>query len=132
MKRSQINKLIEEAAEFFESNKLHLPPWAKWTCDQWKDHLGEETYEIRTHGMGWNVTDFGSGDFNKQGLLLFIMRNGWLKDNKPQDTKTYAEKATGLTMPKTTSILEMLLFRSMESAEKFQPVEKSSLSPVKA
>lgn len=93
MKRSKINKLIDEALEFFESNKLHLPPWAKWTCDQWQEHLGTETHEIRTHGMGWNVTDFGSGDFEKQGLLLFIMRNGWLKDNKPQDSKTYAEKA---------------------------------------
>src|SRR5579883_1024633 len=93
MKRSQINKLIDEALEFFESQNLNLPPWAKWTCQQWQEHLGEQTLEIRTHGMGWNVTDFGSGDFYRQGLLLFIMRNGLLKDNKPQDTKTYAEKA---------------------------------------
>lgn len=93
MKRSQINRLIDEAIEFFDANKLKLPPWAYWTCDQWKEHLGAESAEIRTHGMGWNVTDFGSGNFENNGLILFILRNGWLKDGKPQDTKTYAEKA---------------------------------------
>jgi len=93
MNRSQINRLIEQAIEFFESNKLRLPPWAYWTCQKWQEHLGEDTLEIRTHGMGWNLTDFGSGDFEKEGLLLFIVRNGLLKDGKPQDSKTYAEKA---------------------------------------
>lgn len=93
MKRSRINRHIDEAMEFFHSHNLNLPPWAKWTCSQWQEHLGKETLEIRTHGMGWNVTDFGSGNFEKQGLLLFILRNGWLVDGKAQDTKTYAEKA---------------------------------------
>jgi D-lyxose ketol-isomerase len=93
MKRSDINRHVEDAIEFFESQKLKLPPWAKWTCQQWKDHMGEESIEIRTHGMGWNVTDFGSGDFNSRGLILFILRNGWLRDGLAQDTKTYAEKA---------------------------------------
>lgn len=93
MKRSQINRLIDEAIVFFDKHNLKLPPWAHWTCEQWQEHLGEETKEVRTHGMGWNVTDFGSGDFEKNGLLLFILRNGLLLDGKPQDTKTYAEKA---------------------------------------
>ncbi len=93
MKRSRINRLIEEGLEFFDRHGLKLPPWAKWTCSDWQEHLGAESLEIRSHGMGWNLTDFGSGDFEKSGLLLFILRNGLLKDEKPQDTKTYAEKA---------------------------------------
>lgn len=93
MNRSQINRLIDEAITFFDSHKLRLPPWAYWTCDQWQSQLKQDTIEIRTHGMGWNVTDFGSGEFDSRGLLLFIMRNGLLKNNTAQDTKTYAEKA---------------------------------------
>lgn len=103
MKRSQINRLIDEAIGFFDSHKLKLPPWAYWTCKQWEEQLADEikepdthadeTKEIRTHGMGWNVTDFGSGDFGSRGLLLFIIRNGLLKNGIAQDTKTYAEKA---------------------------------------
>lgn len=93
MKRSQINRLIDEAIEFFDKHQLKLPPWAYWTCEQWQEQLGEESREIRTHGMGWNVTDFGSGNFEKNGLLLFILRNGLLLNGRAQDTKTYAEKA---------------------------------------
>lgn len=93
MKRSQINRLIDEALVFFESHKLKLPPWSKWTTADWQERLGPESKEIRSHGMGWNLTDFGSGEFSKSGLLLFIMRNGLLKDGLAQDTKTYAEKA---------------------------------------
>lgn len=93
MKRSQIDRLIDEAVEFFANHQLKLPPWAYWTSEQWQMHIDESTNEIRTHGMGWNITDFGSGDFEKQGLLLFILRNGLLKDGAPATTKTYAEKA---------------------------------------
>lgn len=93
MKRSRINELIDEAINFFDSSKLALPKWSKWSCEDWKKHISKDTIEIRTHGMGWNVTDFGSGNFESHGLLLFILRNGRLIDGAPADTKTYAEKA---------------------------------------
>ncbi len=93
LKRSQINRLIEQAIEFFDSHNLKLPKWASWDCKKWKEHLGPETLEIRTHGMGWNLTDFGSGNFSQNGLLLFILRNGLLSKGERQDTKPYAEKA---------------------------------------
>jgi D-lyxose ketol-isomerase len=38
--------------------------------------------------LGWDVTDFGSGDFWKRGLFLFTLRNG----NPRRDKKPYAEK----------------------------------------
>lgn len=92
MKRSEINNLIDEAIKFFNSHQLHLPPWATWTAAHWKK-AGIEADEIRKHGLGWMVTDFGSGDFYKSGLLLFVIRNGLLENGVPQTTKTYAEKA---------------------------------------
>jgi D-lyxose ketol-isomerase len=38
--------------------------------------------------LGWDLTDFGSGDYENTGLLLFTLRNG----NLLQDKKSYAEK----------------------------------------
>ncbi len=38
--------------------------------------------------LGWDITDFGSGDFQKYGLILFTVRNGNLKG----DEKPYAKK----------------------------------------
>ena len=38
--------------------------------------------------LGWDLTDFGSNDFHKVGLILFTIRNG----NPVKDNKSYAEK----------------------------------------
>src|SRR5690348_7909450 len=91
MKRSQINTLIDEALEFIHSQNFHLPTWAQWNADKWKT-MGVEVDEIKKHGLGWMVTDFGSKEFDKTGLLLFVMRNGLLLNNRPQTTKLYAER----------------------------------------
>ncbi len=92
MKRSEINKIIEEAIDFFDKHSFKLPKWSTWTSDQWRQ-VGSEADEVRTHGLGWNVTDFGSNQFPQRGLLLFIIRNGLLLHDRPQTSKTYAEKA---------------------------------------
>jgi D-lyxose ketol-isomerase len=34
--------------------------------------------EIFDVGMGWDITDFATGNFHKTGLLLFTIRNGKL------------------------------------------------------
>lgn len=47
MKRSEINRVKEEATLFFKNNGWALPPLPKW-----------------------DITDFGLGDFNSSGLLL--------------------------------------------------------------
>ena len=39
--------------------------------------------------MGWDVTDFGKGEFEKKGMILFCIRNGIQGNN---DDKPYAEK----------------------------------------
>jgi len=89
LKRSEINRLIKEAVEFTRQMNFHLPGFAFWSPEDWKK-AGPEYDEIRDNMLGWDITDFGSGDFRKTGLLLFTLRNGNLKIKKY--TKPYAEK----------------------------------------
>ncbi len=71
----------------FEKAGFYLPPFAHLPADAWAG-LGQEYDEIRDNMLGWDITDFGSGDFEKKGLLLLTVRNG--KPGVPG--KTYAEK----------------------------------------
>ncbi len=89
MKRSQINVLIKDTIEWLEEMNVYLPPFAYWTPEDWATK-GHEYDEIRENMLGWDVTDYGHGDFNKVGLLLFTIRNGNLKN--PEYAKPYAEK----------------------------------------
>lgn len=87
MKRSEINQLIRDAEVFFEQMNFKLPPWSRWAPEEWKGKY-ENCFEIVDNMLGWDITDFGSGDFYKCGLFLFTLRNGNLK----KDKKPYAEK----------------------------------------
>lgn len=88
MKRSEINQLILSSIEFFNQMNFKLPPWAYWKPEEWKGKY-ETHSEIVDNMLGWDLTDFGSGDFHQQGLILFTIRNGNIK----KDKKPYAEKA---------------------------------------
>ncbi|MDG2122619.1 MAG: D-lyxose/D-mannose family sugar isomerase [Verrucomicrobiales bacterium] len=88
MNRSEINHHIREAEALFASQHFHLPPFASWTPDQWQT-TGPEADEIRRCALGWDLSDYGLGDFSKTGLLLFTVRNG---DHTDPASKTYAEK----------------------------------------
>ena len=88
MKRSRINALIAQAMERFEAHGYRLPPFAFWTPAQWR-RMGRQADEIRQARLGWDLTDFGSGDFDRTGLLLFTVRNG---APGGQGHKTYCEK----------------------------------------
>ena len=88
MKRSRINALIRESETFFRDNVFSLPPFASWTPDEWAAR-GHEADEIRANALGWDLTDFGRGDFGKVGLVLFTVRNGDVNDPAQ---KKYAEK----------------------------------------
>ena len=88
MKRSEINKYIREFREELDKISFKVPPFCHIKAEDWKD-LGHEYDEIRDRMLGWDVTDFGSGDFFKVGLQLVCMRNGEFGN---PNTKTYAEK----------------------------------------
>lgn len=89
MKRSVLNQLMREAIDFIDSFRFALPPFVTWTMDDWlsKNH---EYDEIKDNMLGWDITDFGSGDFCKIGLLLITLRNG--NHQNPKYVKPYAEK----------------------------------------
>lgn len=89
MKRSELNQIQRNALEFIASFKFALPPFVTWTMDQWQQKNSEYD-EIKDNMLGWDITDFGSGDFHKVGLLMITLRNG--NFNNPKYAKTYAEK----------------------------------------
>lgn len=89
MKRSEINELIDNAIVFFKNQNFVLPPFAYWSPEEWKNKNSEYD-EIRDNQLGWDITDFGSGDYNKRGLFLFTIRNG--NQNNKKYIKPYAEK----------------------------------------
>lgn len=89
MKRSELNRYIAEANAFFAQNHFVLPPFAQWTPADW-ERQGAEANDLRTQRLGWDITDFASGDFPKTGLTVFTLRNGLSADGRP--AKVYAEK----------------------------------------
>jgi hypothetical protein len=89
MKRSEINKIIKDAIKFFKKMHFKLPPFAYFTIDDWQKHKNDAK-EIFDLNLGWDITDFGSNDFYRKGLLLFTLRNGLISN--PLYPKTYAEK----------------------------------------
>src|SRR5687767_7523128 len=91
MNRSEINAIIREADAFMKAYGFHLPPFAYWTPTDWQSK-GGEVREIVDHNLGWDITDFGSGDYGKIGLFLFTIRNGSLESLRTGQGKTYAEK----------------------------------------
>ena len=87
MKRSEINAIIVENIEFIKKMNFNLPKFAYFTPDEWLSK-GHEYDEIRENMLGWDVTDYGHGDYKNIGLFLFTIRNGKLG----KGIKTYAEK----------------------------------------
>ncbi len=90
MKRSEINGLMRRAVAFLKKENFLLPPFAFWSPAKWAK-VGKEADEIRVCNLGWDLTDFGSGDFGKTGLILFTIRNGHATHPKYKG-KTYCEK----------------------------------------
>ncbi len=70
--------------------RFALPPFCHFTPDQWQT-IGHEYDEVRDCMLGWDITDYGMGDFDKFGFSLITIRNGnhLMADKYP---KVYAEK----------------------------------------
>jgi D-lyxose ketol-isomerase len=89
MKRSEINAIIAKSIAFFEQMNFKLPLWGYYRLSDWRKSKNN-CREIFDLALGWDITDFGLGDFEKKGLILFTIRNG-----KPEGSgypKPYAEK----------------------------------------
>lgn len=90
MKRSEINAEIRYAMNVFGKYHFYLPDFCHWSLNDWKN-IGAEAEEIKHNQLGWDITDFGQGDFRKTGLLLVTLRNGNSKQPEKYP-KPYAEK----------------------------------------
>lgn len=89
MKRSEINKAIKEFEILLQEKQIVLPPFCSLSPEDWESK-GIECDEIRDNKLGWDVTDYEQGDFNKIGLVLITLRNG--NYHNPKYKKIYAEK----------------------------------------
>jgi D-lyxose ketol-isomerase len=101
MKRSQINAIMRQTDAFMKSHSFYLPPFAYWTPDDWRNK-GAEVREIVDNKLGWDITDFGHGNYSKFGLFLFTIRNGSVENLKTGRGKTYAEKIMIVEVGQTT------------------------------
>ena len=90
MKRSEINKALKELEAVCAKYCCYLPPFCHFTPEEWQDK-GHEWDEVRDCMLGWDITDYGMGDFARKGFSLITLRNGnrLMPDKYP---KVYAEK----------------------------------------
>ncbi len=92
MKRSVINTNIEWAMDLCKKMNFNLPDFAYWTPEEWEAKK-DITGRMREVGLGWDATDYESGDFDKIGAILFTSRNGSMSDpNRPYCEKMIAMK----------------------------------------
>ena len=89
MKRSEVNAVLREADEFIRQHGFTLPPFGHWSPDELRERAGPGVLDAR---LGWDVTDYGRGDFANLGLALFTLRNGSLADLRAGGGMCYAEK----------------------------------------
>ena len=90
MKRSEINAALREMEAMAERCRFPLPPFCGYTPEQWRS-LGHAYDEIRDCRLGWDITDYGLGDFEKVGFSLVTIRNG-CRAMPEKYPKVYAEK----------------------------------------
>ena len=92
IKRSEVNRIMREADKFIRSFGYILPPFAYWSPKEFKDRKAEAQMII-DRNCGWDITDYGLNQFDKQGLFLFTVRNGDNRDLSKGRGMLYAEKA---------------------------------------
>jgi D-lyxose ketol-isomerase len=91
MKRSEINRLISEGTEFLKSRDYPLPPQALWSLKDWNKNR-DKVAEMTKRRIGWDLTDFGSGEYEKTGLLLYTLSNGIIDTDGQIIDQCYANK----------------------------------------
>ena len=91
MKRSRINDIMAHADDMIRSYGFTLPPFAFWTPSEFQQNADRARHVIDAR-CGWDITDYGDGDFDRMGLFLFTLRNGLLSDLQRGGGMCYAEK----------------------------------------
>jgi D-lyxose ketol-isomerase len=91
MQRSEINTILADADDMMRRHGFVLPPFAYWAPDEFSANAPIARHVIDAR-CGWDITDYGAGDFDKMGLFLFTLRNGLLSDLQSGGGMCYAEK----------------------------------------
>lgn len=91
MKRSRINDIIAQSEDMMRQFGFTLPPFAYWSPDEFKARRADAKNVIDAR-CGWDITDYGAGEYDKMGLFLFTLRNGRLTDLQQGGGMCYAEK----------------------------------------
>ena len=89
MKRSEINAILQAGDAFIQSFGFRLPPFAYYSPEVMR---GKSDTDIYARRLGWDITDYGAGDFANMGLFLFTVRNGAFDDLARGKGMLYAEK----------------------------------------
>ncbi len=91
MKRSEVNAIMGQAAELIAAHGFCLPPFAWWSPEAFRAR-GQQAARVVEARLGWDITDYGQGDFDRVGLALFTLRNGRMPDLRAGGGMCYAEK----------------------------------------
>lgn len=93
MKRSLINRTIDDVIKFLEERGMKLPRFGYFHTDDWKKLKFEEWQEVFDLELGWDVSDFGGTDWKSCGCTLFTLRNGSIAPGlSAKYPNPYAEK----------------------------------------
>lgn len=92
MERSEINDILEESDRFIRSFGYVLPPFAYWSPKEMRTRTATDAKNIHANRLGWDITDYGQGNFEDLGLFLFTVRNGSAPDLEKGRGMLYAEK----------------------------------------
>ena len=107
MKRSEINKHIAWAKNLLEANNIRLPDLAYMGPEAVKS-AGAALRTVKSVMLGWDITDFGTGNFDQTGAVLYTVRNGSLEN--PKVGVPYCEKyilmKAGQYLPKHYHVLK--------------------------
>ena len=89
MRRSDVNTILLEGDAFIRSFGFCLPPFAYYTPTEMRTKTDTDIVHNR---LGWDITDYGAGRFDRMGLFLFTVRNGRVEDLAKGRGMLYAEK----------------------------------------
>ncbi len=92
MKRSFIDARIDAMLELCERHGVKLPPFARWSEDQFRADPAAAR-RIAGGGLGWNVVEFKPGAYATEGLSVFTLRMGDWKQLATGRGRLYGEKA---------------------------------------
>lgn len=92
MKRSEINEIIRESDKFIRSFGYVMPPFAYLSPSELNAYVADGGAGVFDNRLGWDITDYGQGNFKDLGLFLFTTRNGSDANVSKGMGMLYAEK----------------------------------------